>query len=81
MPKEYINDRDSTLEDSQPLPFATIGWEREHGHVQLGVLQGGDYDEGKRDRPGFFVSLDRDGINRLIRTLRRARDAAFGADA
>jgi hypothetical protein len=30
---------------------------------------------------GWFVQLDRDGCNRLIRTLRRARDQAFGADA
>lgn len=26
------------------------------------------------------IRLDRDGINRLIRVLRRARDAAFGRD-
>lgn len=32
-------------------------------------------------RPGFWVDLDRDGINRLIRILRKARDAAYGADA
>lgn len=30
---------------------------------------------------GWFADLDRDGINRLIRLLRKARDAAFGADA
>ena len=30
---------------------------------------------------GFAVMLDRDGINRTIRMLRRARDAAFGSDA
>lgn len=30
---------------------------------------------------GFAVMLDRDGINRAIRLLRRARDAAFGSDA
>lgn len=29
---------------------------------------------------GFYVDLDRAGINKLIRTLRRARDAAFGRD-
>jgi hypothetical protein len=29
---------------------------------------------------GFFVQLDRRGINDLIRHLRRARDAAFGRD-
>lgn len=80
MPREYINDKDEAG-SKDPLPFAAIGWERESGHVQLGVLQGGDVDEGKQDRPGFYVSLNRNAINRAIRILRRARDAAYGADA
>lgn len=29
---------------------------------------------------GFYVTMDRDGINKLIRNLRRARDQAFGRD-
>jgi hypothetical protein len=29
---------------------------------------------------GMYVTLDRSGINRLIRNLRRARDQAFGRD-
>lgn len=29
---------------------------------------------------GMYLQLDRDGINRLIRNLRRARDQAFGRD-
>ncbi len=29
---------------------------------------------------GWWVTLDREGINRLIRSLRKARDAAFGRD-
>lgn len=29
---------------------------------------------------GFYVSLDRRGVNALIRHLRRARDQAFGKD-
>lgn len=29
---------------------------------------------------GFYVDLDRQGINRLIKHLRRARDQAFGRD-
>lgn len=35
------------------------------------------------DNPGVFINgaeLDRSGTNRLIRTLRRARDATFGSD-
>ncbi len=34
-----------------------------------------------RYTPGTYVSIDRAGINRLIRALRRARDAVFGKDA
>lgn len=30
---------------------------------------------------GWYVDLDREGINRFIRLLRRARDNAYGADA
>lgn len=30
---------------------------------------------------GFYVTLDREAVNRLIRALRKARDAAYGADA
>lgn len=30
---------------------------------------------------GWFGGLDREGCNRLIRSVRKARDAAFGADA
>lgn len=29
----------------------------------------------------LWATLDRDGINRLIRLLRKARDASFGSDA
>ena len=30
---------------------------------------------------GWFGTLDRRGCNRLIQSVRKARDAAFGADA
>lgn len=33
-----------------------------------------------RFQDGFYVTLNRDGINRLIRNLRRARDQAYGRD-
>jgi hypothetical protein len=65
-----------------PEPFLTVGWGRESEHVQIATLAGGDYDEvGGNARPGLYVQLDRAGINRLIRSLRKARDAAFGSDA
>lgn len=42
---------------------------------------GGDTGYPPAQCTGFAVMLDRDGINRMIRQLRRARDAAFGLDA
>lgn len=55
-----------------------VGWTR-HQIVEIGVAQ---FDP-SRELPtkGVFMSLDRAGINRLIRTLRKARDAAYGSDA
>lgn len=65
-----------------------VGWERDK-HVQVGV--GGPVEftfttplpEGVTVAPtydGLWVTMTRQGINDLIRHLRRARDAAFGAD-
>ena len=67
-----------------------VGWSREHENVQIGVggpiqiefveplpanvTVSGPYD-------GLWVTMDRRGLNDLIRKLRRARDTAFGADA
>lgn len=66
---------------------AEVGWSAEPGHVQVATVHtdspvhwaDGDSPDGKFN--GWFVTLDRDGINRMIRALRKARDAAFGADA
>lgn len=95
MPKETFNDahhgrtvsvKNATDEDwhDEALvnqPFLTVSWNRDHGIVQLATREGGDIDESKRERGGYFVDVDRSTVNGLIRTLRRARDQAFGADA
>jgi hypothetical protein len=67
---------------------AEVTWSREAEHVQVvtkcveasteGRLVHDD--EGIHYTDGFWVTLDRNGINRLIRNLRRARDQAFGRD-
>lgn len=44
-------------------------------------LEEGDTPETAEPFYGWHVTLDRDGVNRAIRALRKARDAAFGADA
>lgn len=45
------------------------------GQVSLGLA------DQTEDQAKFYVVLDRVGINRLIRDLRKARDDAYGADA
>lgn len=81
MPKETIHDKHAT----EPGVCASIevGWGRDSGHVQLGTIVLDVADQRVKDvtRDGMYVQLDRDGINRLIRSLRKARDAAFGSDA
>lgn len=59
----------------------SVGWSREHGHVEIGMnafemsTQTGSHDG------GMYATFDRAGLNRIIRALRKARDQAFGADA
>ncbi len=64
-----------------------VSWENDR-HVQVAttsstskfVLPGDNPGDPEYPFHGWHVTLDRHGINRLIRTLRRARDAAFGKD-
>jgi len=62
------------------------------GHVQVATVNpyspfefpekdAGDHFEPGERFDGWRLTFDRDGLNRLIRVLRKARDAAFGADA
>ena len=66
MPREKITAMDADIQ---------VGWSTENESVQLGVTPERDYDA------GLWTSLTRDQINVVIRTLRKARDRAFGADA
>jgi hypothetical protein len=75
MPKETIHPS-VPVEDAKELNLVDVGWHN-NGHVAIGVRPAGQ--AGPED--GLFADLDRDQINKLIRTLRRARDAAYGADA
>lgn len=77
-----------TVRDSAGLYNPQVGWS--NGTVQLGLetasgeslidVLDDNYSDSK-DAKSIWSSLDRDGINRLIRLLRKARDGAFGADA
>ncbi|MBQ1047868.1 hypothetical protein KBX50_05265 [Micromonospora sp. C51] len=81
MPKERIYDQVG-MYDLQ------VAWEP-GGHVQVGVeshdgrslafhLTGEN--QTPADFKGVWGTFDREGINRAIRVLRRARDSAFGRD-
>lgn len=91
MPKEYVHGEvlaGPEPSDSIQSPVIDIGWSREAGHVQIAsrvreceVF----FDEDHPNAPipveyGYYVNLNRTGINDLIRHLRRARDQAFGRD-
>lgn len=49
------------------------------GRAILNLVEGNPNDV-ESSCTGVWANLDRAGCNRLIRTLRRARDAAFGRD-
>ena len=87
MPKEYIRSMDHgrmvTLDGSDEQRVVDwdalkVGWAKDRPGIDLAVVNiDGDPD-------GFeaqYINLDRDGCNRLIRVIRRARDDAFGKDA
>jgi hypothetical protein len=71
MPKEII----TYGEFQQGESWTEVRWNRDDTVVHLGVR--------KEDEPNDtrYAYLDRAGVNKLIRVLRRARDQAFGADA
>lgn len=94
MPKEVIESRyagvtavqaDSSGASEHVSLEATrlhIGWTKDHDHLEVAVLNQAVESQHPGDpAPGWYVQLDRAGVNRAIHTLRKARDAAFGADA
>lgn len=97
MPKEVIRARPDTDDGAGPYIRLGWGKESEHvelgtavpdgqGRLQLPIREQdgspGNWETvDSIEDVGWFVQLDRAGINRLIRELRKARDQAFGADA
>lgn len=95
MPKEYIHNRwfgqyatevTEITGPEQPERVAVplddsmvkVGWTKDAEHVEIALVWGPDL-----ELPDEFrhAQMDRNGLNRLIRTLRTARDDAFGKDA
>lgn len=57
--------------EGQPSDHLEIAWHRDYPGVHATLVIG---------KSASGIDLDRSGINRMIRTLRRARDATYGAD-
>lgn len=83
MPKEKIDPRNRRRSAEHPEPLIEVRWGKETAHVQVVTRMEDDTHrlEPTVEGNGWFATLDREQINRLIRALRRARDQAFGADA
>lgn len=95
MPKEIVY-AEKTYDGMTGLPYMPasyvhVGWVKDGCHVQVatvspaGAIAPFDTERGEHViagglEPGWFIDLDREGINQLIRNLRKARDAAFGRD-
>jgi|GEM_PF-5878453 len=89
MPRETIRSRHNATEPTtadDPTPLVglgvTIGWsksDRGDGTVELSAVNIPAVHTSREGGP--VIPLDRHALNNLIRTLRKARDGAFGADA
>lgn len=81
MPKEYVIDHYNFNEENSRGLRVQVGWNREASHVSIATVADlAPVSTGLGNDEGWHVSLDRSGINDLIRYLRRARDQAFGRD-
>lgn len=84
MPKEVVHNREQYSGDfpSQNC-IAEIRWSRDGEYVQVATVLVELVDHSpvlKEVSGGWYLNLDRTGINDMIRFLRRARDQAFGKD-
>jgi hypothetical protein len=83
MPRELIYSRETLLGTAAVVEHIAIGWDKIHGNVQIGVVNGPPVEltiNGVRSDPGLWMDMDRAQINRLIKVLRIARHAAYGRD-
>ena len=84
MPKEAVYGEPLTVENAtDEQPIVEVRWSRETGDMQI-VTRVKEYEVSLDALPsckyGMYVTIDRRGVNDLIRHLRRARDQAFGRD-
>lgn len=81
MPAEYVRGVTIPNDDDLAESLAKVAWGE--GHVQIATMVR-DIETGEFLTPdsaeGWYIDLDRRGINELIRRLRQARDRAYGRD-
>jgi hypothetical protein len=84
MPKEIIHScQPFGPETARETGIAELRWSRDSEYCQIATLLVDKATHSSIEGPvngGWYISLDRHGINTLIRNLRRARDQAFGRD-
>lgn len=95
MPKELVHGSELPFGDNGAVAVVETIWHRDAEHVQVATrcldrsthepwvehyAEPGGRAGTVTVADGFFVNLDRKGINDLIRNLRRARDQAYGRD-
>jgi len=85
MPKETVATTQPTAyvdndETKDPIFDGAIEvrWQRGTEYFQIASVQPSK--QFTREQAGWYVTLDRTNINKLIAVLRRARDQAFGRD-
>ena len=81
MPKEIVlGDLRSEHPENEVEPLVQVSWDPQPiGDVRIATFtRAKETHETLWD--GYYVVLDRNGINRLIKNLRKARDSAFGRD-
>ena len=78
MPKELIRGIPEGTSDAPIDLGIEVSWGRDSGHVQIATVNLAK--QSFTPEYGWFRDINRDEINRLIKTLRKARDQAYGVD-
>lgn len=82
MPKEVIVS-DAGFPDTDEVTLTEVRWSKDSEYVQLATVLADRSTHEPIERKvhgGWYFSLDRIDINKLIKNLRRARDQAYGRD-
>jgi len=82
MPREHVIGCEpilGTRESPEVEGIVAVLWHDNLEHVQVATVTRNSVTHDTVEQ-GVYINLDRNGLNDLIRHLRRARDKAFGKD-